>query len=169
MSNCPICKRPIIQPKGSKESSILIIAPFPTLDDLQQGHAFAGIYGNILRTEMAKYGVDLYQTRYTCLWLHEMVKKNEEEFEWHMQQTIKEAIGKEAILMLGTDVVGAFFPKLTATAVSGIPMKADLLSAPLVMGTLNPLSLISGSHGEFSLAIKKFCTLIKERNLYGRP
>lgn len=165
--NCPICKRPIIQPKGSKESSILVIAPFPTQDDLQLGHAFAGVYGNIIRTEMAKYGVDLYQMRYTCLWLHEMVKKDEAEREWHMQQAIQEAVGREAILMLGSEVVGAFFPGLTATAVSGIPMKADLLSADLVMGTLNPLSLITGTRGEFSLAIKKFCTLIKERNIYG--
>jgi uracil-DNA glycosylase len=166
MAQCQICKKGIIQPRGNKQSKILIIAPSPTLEDLQQGYAFAGVYGNIMRTELAKWGVDLFQLRYTCLWLHDIMKKDEAEKEWHMQQAIQEAIGKEAILMLGTEVVGQFFPGKTATSVSGIPMKADLLSAPLVMGTLNPLGLIQGSHGEFLLAIHKFTTLIKERKLY---
>jgi|WetSurMetagenome_2_1015567.scaffolds.fasta_scaffold00049_15 uracil-DNA glycosylase len=167
MAQCPICKKGIVQPRGNKKSQILVIAPSPTLDDLKSGYPFAGVYGNIMRMELGKWGVDLFQLRYTCLWLHDIVKKDEAEREWHMQQAIQEAIGKEAVLMLGSEVVGAFFPGLTATAVSGIPMKADLLSAPLVMGTLNPLSLIQGSHGEFSMAIYKFCNIIKERSLYG--
>lgn len=161
---CPVCNRKIISPSGSPSSSILVISSSPTEEDMDAGKPFKGQYGMILRSELARYGVDLSQFRQTCLWLHTPSNKNKEDAEWNYQQAIKEAIGKKIILLLGTEVTKIFLKK-SATEVSGLPMISDMVSA-MVIGTRNPLDIITGSHGEFILGIKKFATYIKEKGIY---
>jgi len=167
---CPICQQPIIQPSGNPASKILVISSQPTEDDLKFGISFKGEYGVILRTEFAKYGMDLFQMRMTCLWLHKIIAKSQDKdskhFQWHFEQVIHECLNKKAILMLGTDVTHVFLNKHSSTELSGLIMKSDMLSADIVMGTRNPLDLLSGTHGEFTLAIQKFANAIQKEGLY---
>lgn len=166
MNKCKICERPIVSSCGNKNSTILVIGAEPTMDDMEIGYPFRGEYGMILRTEFAKIGWDVLDFHLTTLWLHPIPKKpSAEEVEFHAQECIRTAIGKKAILLLGT-VTTKFFLKKSATEVSGLPMTSDLLSAELVMATRSPLDIISGSHGEFILGIKKFIEELKRRKLY---
>lgn len=162
--NCEICRAPIIQPSGMKDSKILIVGEFPTNEDMAQGRAFVGQYGKILRSELAMRGMDISQMRLTCLWLHNP-SRNSAEKEWHVNQLMKEVIDKQAVLLLGSEVTNLFL-KHSWTDISGIPMKSDMLSAELVMGTRNPLDVITGTSGEFSMGIAKFCRELKKRKIY---
>jgi uracil-DNA glycosylase len=161
---CPICKEKIISPKGDPKSLILVISTAPTAEDILAEKPFEGQYGTILKFELARNGVDLSQLRQTCLWLHEPSKKNKPDAEWNYQQAVKESIGRKVLLLLGTDVTKIFL-KRSATEVSGLPMTSDLVSA-IVIGTRNPLDVITGTQGEFMLGIQKFVKFIKEKGYY---
>lgn len=162
---CPICEYPIVQPSGNANSKILVISEEPSIEDLKFGQPFKGEYGMILRTELGKYALDLFQMRMTCLWLHRIVKKNKAESAWHYEQVMRECMNKKAILLLGTDVTQVFL-KHSATEISGLILRSDLLSADIVVGTRSPMDVLVGSHGEFTLAIEKFAKVIKKGGYY---
>jgi uracil-DNA glycosylase len=100
--------------------------------------------------------------RVTAMWLHAPTKKNFEDAQWNFQQACLEAMHKKFVLLLGSGAT-KFFLNKTATTISGIPMKSDLLGAEYVMGTLNPNSALAGVNGEVLLGIKKFALLYKEK------
>jgi hypothetical protein len=72
-----------------------------------------------------------------------------------LEQVIKEAKGRRAILLLGSECSRIFLKK-NVTDISGLKMKSEYLDAPLVMATVNPALLISGVVGEFRLALQRF-------------
>jgi uracil-DNA glycosylase len=170
--NCPICNQPIIEARGDKKSQILVVGSDVTDEDMQTGYALSGVYSNVLRAELAIYGLDLLQMRRTSMWLHAEVKGRakgeikENERDWHFTQVILEAQDKKIVLLLGSTATRFFLNGLAATNVSGIPMKADLLSAKVVMGTRSPLDALYGNCGEFCLGIKKFAEEVKKGGYY---
>jgi uracil-DNA glycosylase family 4 len=168
---CPICNQPIVEARGDLKSKILVISENVTEEDMQVGYALSGVYANVLRTELAQYGLDLFQMRRTSMWLHPEPKGRDKKLieadrNWHFTQVIMEAQNRKIVLLLGSIATRFFLNGIAATNVSGIPMKADLLSAEIVMGTRSPLDILYGSHGEFCLGIKKFAEQVKKGNYY---
>jgi uracil-DNA glycosylase len=157
--HCPVCGLPIISSAGNP-SKVLVISDEPTVEDLQEGKSFMGAYGMILRGELAKHGLDLWQFRRTCLWLHQF-SKDKREKEWHYQQALQEAKDKKIILLLGSETTQTFL-KHSSTEISGLQLKSDYFGADWVMGTVSPLSVLSGGCGEFKLAIQKFADYYAE-------
>lgn len=157
---CPICKNKDCVPAGGKESSkILLIGEFPGEDEIVTGKPFSGATGGVLRTELAKLGVDLSRLRLSNLWLH-LPNKNEDCLNYSIQQVIKEAKGKEAILLIGSDTVKYFTGK-KVSQVNGLEVKSDYLSAPLIMALIQPATVFHGCVGELRFGLKRFADRIE--------
>ena len=157
---CPICKNTDCVPAGGKESSkILLIGEFPGEDEIISGKPFSGATGAVLRTELAKLGVDLSRLRTANLWLH-LPNKNERCLQYGIEQVIKEAKGKEAILLIGSDTV-KYFCNEKESKVNGLEVKSPYLSAPLIMALIQPATVFHSTVGELRFALKRFVERIE--------
>ena len=152
---CPICKSPDCVPAGgNKHSKILLIGEFPGDDEIRTGKPFSGATGTVLRTELAKMGMDLSQFRIANLWIHKP-NHNEECLNYSVTQCIKEAKNKEAILLIGSDTVKYFSGK-KVSQVNGLEVKSDYLSAPIIMALIQPATVFHGCVGELRFGLKQF-------------
>lgn len=157
---CPICKSTNCVPAGGRQhSKILLIGEFPGTDEVKSGKPFSGATGAVLRTELAKLGVDLSQMRITNLWLH-IPNHNEDCLKYSVEQVIKEAKGKEAILLIGSDTVKYFTDK-KVSQVNGLIVKSDYLSAPLILACVQPATVFHGCPGELRFGLKRFANKIE--------
>ena len=152
---CPVCKTNDCVPAGGNEQSkILIIGEFPGKEEIQSGRPFSGATGAVFRTELAKLGMDLYSMRICNMWIHEP-NKNEKCLEYGIQQVIKEAKGKQAILLVGSDTVKYFCDK-KVSKVNGLEVQSLLLSAPIIMALIQPATVFHGVVGELRFGLKQF-------------
>ncbi len=168
---CEFCSVSLIRPSGPPDADVLVAGYEPTPQDLEASRPFTGQLGDILRTELAREGIDLYQIRATYLWGHAPVKETKKihpEFDSHLARFLEECKGRKMILLLGTDLAKMFLSrisasgKVTATSLSGLTLSSPLLSASVVMTTLMPTVCISGVVGEFRLAIQRFAKQYRE-------
>lgn len=158
---CPICKSTDCVPAGGKQNSkILLIGEFPGEDEVKSGKPFSGATGNVLRMELAKLGVDLSRMRITNLWLH-IPNHNEDCLKYSVEQVIKEAKGKEAILLIGSDAV-KYFTSKKVSQVNGLEVKSDYLSAPIIYACIQPAIVFHNVIGELRFALKRFSERIEE-------
>lgn len=155
---CEACHQKILTPFGPAKSPILILWDKLTLEEYEKGW-FCSETSATLRNELAKQELDIWSFRNTSLWLHEPTKDKVDKL-FQIQQAIAECQNRKLILLLGSDCTKLFL-KYSATDVSGILMKSELLTAPVV-GTLSPSAALGNSHGEFRLGIQKFCNYAKE-------
>ena len=152
---CPICKSTDCVPAGGKENSkILLIGEFPGIDEVKTGKPFSGATGGVLRTELAKLGIDLSRMRIANLWLH-LPNHNEECLKYSATQVIKEAKGKEAILLIGSDTVKYFCDK-KVSQVNGLEVKSNYLSAPIIMALIQPATVFHSTIGELRFGLSRF-------------
>lgn len=156
---CEICQKKILSPFGPTKSPVLVLWDKLTLEEYEKGWFHSETSG-ILRNELAKYGLDIWNYRNTSLWLHEPEPKNKPDKLAQIQKAIAECQDRKLILLLGSDCTKLFL-KYSATDVSGILMKSELLTAP-VIGTLSPSAVLGNSYGEFQLGIQKFSWYVKE-------
>ncbi len=157
---CPVCRTDsIVPPSGKEKSKILIIGEFPGVDEIRTGRPFSGATGGVLRTELAKLGIDLSCIRIMNMWMH-LPNKNEKCLEYGVQQVIQEAKGKQAILLIGSDTV-KYFCDLKVHNVSGLEVKSNYFSAPLIMACVQPAIVFHGTLGELRLSLKKFADRIE--------
>lgn len=157
---CPVCKTSdIVPPSGKEKSKILIVGEFPGSDEIKTGRPFSGATGGILRTELAKLGIDLSSIRIMNMWMH-LPNKNEKCLEYGVQQVIQEAKGKQAILLIGSDTV-KYFCDLKVHNVTGLEVKSNYFSAPLIMACVQPATVFHGTLGELRLSLKKFADKIE--------
>lgn len=157
---CPVCKtNDLVPPSGIEKSKILIIGEFPGIEEIKTGKPFSGATGGILRTELGKLGIDLSSIRTMNMWMH-LPNKNEKCLEYGVQQVIKEAKGKQAILLIGSDTV-KYFCDLKVHNVNGLEVKSNLFSAPLIMACVQPATVFHGTLGELRLSLKKFADKIE--------
>ena len=157
---CPICKSTDCVPAGGKEKSkILLIGEFPGIDEVKTGKPFSGATGGVLRTELGKLGIDLSRMRIANLWLH-LLNHNEECLKYSATQVIKEAKGKEAILLIGSDTVKYFCDK-KVSQVNGLEVKSNYLSAPIIMALIQPATVFHGCVGEMRFGLKRFVEKIE--------
>src|SRR4030042_4530697 len=157
---CPICKSTDCVPAGGKEKSkILLIGEFPGIDEVKTGKPFSGATGGILRTELGKLGIDLSRMRIANLWLH-LPNHSDECLKYSATQVIKEAKGKEAILLIGSDTT-KFFCDIKVSQMNGLEVKSSYLSAPLIMVCVQPATVFHGTIGELRFALKRFSERIE--------
>jgi uracil-DNA glycosylase family 4 len=157
---CPICKSTDCVPAGGKEKSkILLIGEFPGEDEIKSGKPFSGATGSVLRIELAKLGVDLSRMRITNLWLH-IPNHQEDCLKYSVEGVIKEAKGKEAILLIGSDTVKYFCDK-KVSQVNGLEVTSNYLSAPIIMCCIQPAIVFHSVIGELRFALKRFSERIE--------
>lgn len=158
---CPICKSTDCVPVGGKQhSKILLIGEFPGEDEVKSGKPFSGATGSVLRTELGKLGADLSQFRITNLWLHKP-NHNEDCLKYSVEQVIKEAKGKDAILLIGSDAV-KYFCDVKVSQWNGLEVKSSYLSAPIIMALIQPATVFHGCTGELRFGLKKFVERIND-------
>lgn len=158
--NCPYCGVDLVRAAGSKSSDVLIISEFPGDEEIQQGIPMVGPMGRVLRSELAYLGLDLRTFRRTNLWMH-IPNSQEECYKMGIEAAIKEAKGKRVILLLGSDVVKYFVGK-NVSDVTGLRVKSDKLSAPIIIAAPNPAIVFHGTVGEIRFALKKFRDAVEE-------
>jgi len=157
---CPVCKSSdVVPPSGMEKSKVLIIGEFPGQDEIKTGKPFSGATGGVLRTELSKLGIDLSSIRIMNMWMH-LPNKNEKCLEYGVQQVMKEAKGKQAILLIGSDTV-KYFCDLKVHNVNGLEVKSNLFSAPLIMACVQPATVFHGTLGELRLSLSKFSKRIE--------
>jgi uracil-DNA glycosylase family 4 len=157
---CPICKSKDCVPAcGNEASKILIIGEFPGKDEIKSGRPFAGATGTILRTELGRLGIDLGRIRIANLWLHEP-NGSETCLMYSAQLIKKEAENKEAILLIGSDTV-KYFCGLKVHSVTGLEVKSDYFSVPIIYACIQPATVFHGTFGELRLSLQKFAKRIE--------
>lgn len=161
--HCPSCAKRSVGASGSKASPVLMLGEFPGKEELQNGKPFVGPAGGVLRKELAKLEVDLFQFRCTNLWLHEP-NKNENCFKASLDACLSEAIGKQAILLIGSDAV-SYFTEYKVSDVNGLQVDSPMLSAPIIYACLNPAIVFHKTVGELRFALTNFVERIREEGL----
>lgn len=147
------CGRSIVPANGPTTAPGLIVGEFPGKYEEREGKPFVGPSGRVLRAEFSRLGMNLAHFRITNIALHQF--PGEDCYKFGMEQAIREARGKKAILLFGSECANRFIGK-PVTTISGLRVKSEYLSAPLIIATLNPAALLTGTIGEFRLALEKF-------------
>lgn len=165
-SSCPICHNETCPPMG--HSDLLIVGEFPGQEEMKQRRPFASnpnfmTAGKILRTELARVGLDFSQFRVMNLWQHEP-NKVEECFATGYTTVLDEAKGKRAILLVGSEVVEAF-TYYKVSDVSGLQVDSAVLSCPIIYAMVNPALALHRSVGEVRQAIEKFSKRLQKEKL----
>jgi uracil-DNA glycosylase family 4 len=160
---CPSCASDCVPPRGPKTGDILLIGEFPSTDELAQLKPFCGPAGGVLRTELARHGIDLWNMLITNVWLH-APNDNENCFQAGFEECIKLAKGKKAILLIGSQTV-EYFTDHKVSDVTGLEVSSKYLSAPLIMATYNPAIAFHRPVGEIRFAISAFANKLKEMEL----
>jgi hypothetical protein len=84
-----------------------------------------------------------------------------------MEECIKEAKGKQAVLLMGSKPV-ELFCDVKVMGVQGLVIPSPMLSAKIVMCMANPASVVQGDKptvGEVRLALEKFIKICKKEKI----
>ena len=166
---CPSCASPVCSPYGHSDT-LLIVGEFPGDEEMLQGRPFASnrrfmTAGRVFKEEMNLEGMALNEFRVTNLWLH---KPNDKENCWQAgyNHVLEEAKGKQAILLVGSDVVSTF-TNYKVSDVSGLQVDSAILSAPIIMAMVNPASAMVIGHGlgEVRFAVQKWKSILEKEGL----
>lgn len=162
---CVCGETKIVSPTGPAISSILIIGGTPDDEELRFQEPFYGSQGTVLRSELTRAGLDCNGIRYCNITLHKLDKKDKNKaqkcLDYGMEQVIKEAKGKKAILLVGAEVMKQFCPGMSVEKHNGLLVKSNLLSCPIVVACIKPSSVFAGTIGEFRWAINQFAERIE--------
>lgn len=151
-----------------RSQDLLIISEFPGKEEMIQGRPFATnsmfiTAGKVLRKELERLGVSLNDFRVCNIWLHEPTK-NENCWKAGYENTLEEAKGKKAILLMGSDTVETF-TSYKVSDVNGLQVDSSLLSAPIIYACVNPALALHRSLGEVRFGIEKFVYRIQKEGL----
>jgi len=162
---CPVCDEDHVPAYGDEESPILIVGAKPGDYEIKTGIPMGGAMGGVLRSEFRWLGYDLDKFRRTNLWLHEP-NKNEGCFNHGVQEVIKEAKNKKAIIMMGAEPVQYFFSK-PVTDVCGLFLTTPLLSCKIIIVSVNPAIVFqeNSTVGEMKLVFQKFFDRCKKEGI----
>lgn len=151
---CSGCgRKDLVLARGNRSSPIMIIGEFPGDDEIQQGKPFVGGAGRVLKSELGKQGFSLHSALITNLWLHPK-NDNEDCFNNGLERLLKQAKGKELVLLLGSDTV-EFFTDYSVMQVAGLIVDSPYFSCK-VMACPNPAQAFYGTIGELRLSLQKF-------------
>lgn len=156
---CPECGAELIKPRGPEDSPVLVVGEFPGKEEINRHKPFVGQAGEILRTELGRLGIDLYQCRVGNLWLH-ACNDNRSCLAFGAGKIVEEANGKKLILLLGSDCAKYFVGK-DVMGISGLTVTSDLLAVPRIIAAPNPAIVLHKGCGEFRLALERFKKLME--------
>jgi uracil-DNA glycosylase len=154
---CPNCGKLLVEPSGRPSSRILFLAEFPGFQEIEENAPWVGPAGDVFKRELQRAGIVYNTCRSTNLWLHGVDTKTCE-FKWHLEQAFKELQGKEAVLLIGSEVSKYLLEK-PVSEVSGLRVTAPLLpkEIKLAVACFNPAMATKGEGvGEIRLAIERF-------------
>ena len=159
---CPICGNLLVLPVGPTDASILLVGEYPGVEEVKSGFCWVGRGGEVLRSELARVGIQYEQCRATNLWLH-APSKEDEEYRWHMEQMLTEVQGKKFVLLMGSDVCKALLNEAVSD-VSGLIVNSPYLPKDVTAVVCkNPaLVLRKGTTvGEVRQAMKVFGEIVR--------
>lgn len=164
---CPKCASLCCPPSGHSKD-LLIIGEFPSDEEIRQGRPFASSpnfmsAGKIFRKELERVGLSINDFRITNLWAH-IPNKDEDCYNIGYSLALEEAKGKKAILLVGSDVVETF-TNYKVSNVSGLQVDSAILSAPLIIASVNPALAQHRGVGEVRHAIEKWHKSLLENGL----
>ena len=161
---CPACATEVIKPFGYINSDILIIGDAPAKKELEKGKPYTGPTGKVLRAEMKRVGINLYNCRITNLWLH---APNGEEncIDAGKNVCLEEAKGRKAILLIGAIPV-EFFTGYKVSEVSGLEVDVNMFSAQIVYAMYQPAVVWQNMGvGEIRFALENFANRLREEDI----
>ena len=150
---CPYCEEPLVLPyKGRNDW--LLVGEFPDEIDSDRGVPFSGEAGSILKYELSRLGVNMWDCSLTNLWLHDK-SKNEQCFEAGVKSLTLEMAGRKVLLM-GAECAKYF--GYAVNDVSGLVVTSPLFqkSTQWVMMANSPGIVLHRPLGEFRLSLKKY-------------
>lgn len=178
--SCPICNRDdYAPPAGNPSSPVLLIGSQPGDEEIRKGVPMVGAMGGVLKTELHHLGMDLNMFRLANLWFHpepKINKTNNREAWAHLEtqkknclnyfieQLVKEAKDKKAVLLMGAEPVKTFCNK-KVSSVCGLQVTSPYLSVPIIYAMVNPADVFHGSIGEMRLALTKFIHRLEIENI----
>lgn len=152
-ASCEICGNLLLSPYGTMTSNIVILSDAPGFEDVKNGQAYSGQYGEALKTEMGKVGIQPSRCYMLTLWQHGASK--ECDLEWHVQAVLPILLKAKLILMLGSESLTTF-TNYTAMEVSGTIVKSKILKKPTIVAGPNINALGKTPIGELRLALEVF-------------
>lgn len=160
-TKCDVCRRRLVEPVGPLDAEILLAGEFPGWEEIKRGAPFVGRTGDVLKSELARVGIQYTSCRMTNLWQHEMTKDCD--VNYHIKMLVAEMYKRKYILLMGSEVTKTFWNR-GITEVCGLKMASKYIPADsLTVVTLNPASAFHGRIGEFRLSLEKFVSMIKEK------
>lgn len=154
---CPLCQMPLIALSGPTSARVVIIGERPGKEEKQALQPFVGPSGRLLQAELARIGLPFEECLVTNIWRHEPVKKNEAEYEWHVNNAQDAASHAEFVLLLGSEASVPFLGE-KVTAITGLWRKRW---GQKFMAVPNPAAVLRSTLGEFRLGLEKFKKGIK--------
>ncbi len=160
MNNCPYCDQPLVESYQGR-NDILICGEYPDRFDTNKGVPFTGEAGDILRFELSRLGMNMYDCSLANLWLHDK-NKDERCFQMGVETLTREMAGRRVLLM-GAEL-SKYFLNESVLDVAGLVVESPLFlkSVKWVMIAPAPGIALHQPHGEMRLAISKFVSKIKE-------
>lgn len=164
---CPICAEEVFQGyEGTPGTPVLIITDTPEVGD-GKPLSFAM---DVLRSELAREGLDLYAFTYKSLYCH--IKPSTDHtsikgkpcFAEHAKWLFEEIAKHEIIFAAGAETV-KMLTKLSSQDCSGLKMQSDLISADKVLiCSVSPAVAYTQTVGELRLAVQRLTAEYKHYN-----
>jgi hypothetical protein len=160
---CPICSQTAFSFRGPEKSPYLILAEAPTTDDHVKCLALSGGSGWIMRNELDRQNCDFASYRVGFMLWHEM--KSEKESEGcriaSIENAIREAQGKRAIMLLGAKTV-KYFTGLSVDTVSSLRVRSQYLKCENILAGVSPNAALSRTIGETRLICLRWSEMLNE-------
>lgn len=162
---CPCCNDDQVIADGPEDSPILFIGAYPGVEEIKQGLPMVGSMGRVLDSEIDYLGYNMKSFRITNLWLHPPNSRTDC-FDNGVKECLKDAKGKQAILLMGAEPVWHFCNE-RVTTVTGLFLKSDMLTAPIIMAMTNPAIVFQEKQtvGETRLALRKFIERLQKEKI----
>lgn len=173
---CPICEtKKLVEATGSKDAKILIFGWAPGKKEIAKGIPWVGPAGQVLESELLRYGIQRHNYRLTNLWMHEVpsmgTKKNpnplyQKELDWHFAQLVLELHNREAILIMGAEPTAMFglpsISNISGTFVSSVFFPK---SVKVAVAMVNPAQALHDLLGETRFGISNFAIALSRNHV----
>jgi len=176
MTSC--CDKPTVTTLGRKSSNILVVGYAPSLARPKSGwgKSTLSLFGNStypFRKEIERAGLEWHDLRIITVWQHEETKERKKKGEITQSEiclqhgyenVIKEAEGKDAILLVGAKTFN-LFSEYNVSDTCGLFVNSTVLSCDIIMPLLSPGIMFSKGVGETRLALSKFVIRLEKEGI----
>ena len=150
---CKYCNKVLVSSYGDMSSKVVVISDYPLFDDVRNGLVYSGTYGEALRQEMGKAGIQAQACKMITMWQH--APDEECDAQWHINQALEDMMDAKLILMLGTECLQAYSFG-TANEYSGTIVKSKFLKKAVIVAGPSYAAIGKTPLGELRLALELF-------------